>query len=793
MLQPLIPANESARLQALFNTGLLDTGQEHRFDRLTCLVQRCLAVDIVLLSLVDQHRQWFKSRQGLAACETRRDISFCGHAILGEGIFEVADTLSDQRFADNPLVTGAPFIRFYAGAPLTINEQRIGTLCIIDTKPRMLSADERQILREFADAIEQEITDRCTELALKAGRDQFQALVTNIPGVTYRCQADKSWNMLYMSSSIASLSGYPASDFVNSTTRGYVSIIHPEDLERLKQAIANAIQAKQNWILQYRIVHKDGTLRWVEERGRAEYNEQHDPTYLDGFILDITEEKHLKHQLLALTSQLPGVVYQYQQWPDGRAAFPYASNNIEKIYGVSAEQVKEDASAVFARIYQEDLPAIAASIANSGKELSVWQQQYRVTRDNGELAWLSGRAMPEAMPDSSILWHGYIEDITTTKHYYLELERVNETLKLTQQRLDTASENALIGFWQASLKTGELWWSPVTYRIFGFEESVTPNIALFKSTLHPDDRHLVEQSEQRALQTGLHDVVHRIIRPDGVIRWVQELAKMPALADNAEQIMIGSVQDVTERIQLQQMKDAFISTVSHELRTPLTAIKGALALLDSGKLGQLPDTMQKLLRVAYSNSERLSRLINDLLDIEKLIAGKMPFNIQLLSVQAELVQAEENLQPFAAQHNVQIALLPLPENLMVQADSLRLQQVLTNLLSNAIKFSPAGGVVTMTAAQHSDAVTIEVADNGSGIAPEFHSRVFERFAQADGSNQRQNSGTGLGLAICKELVEQMQGSISFTSEAGKGTTFSFILPANSNLLAVADVAEKRNE
>ena len=912
MQQPEIPLNESERIKALIAAAVLDTASEPRFDRLTALTQQCLNTEIVLVSLVDSERQWFKSRQGLEACETSRDISFCGHAILSSELFEVTDASLDPRFADNPLVMQAPYIRFYAGAPLHYQGHRIGTLCIIDSKPRQLSATEQQILRGFADAIEQEIQDRLQEQlqqqlsaselmyrsvlegtrigtwqwnvqtgatvfnerwaqivgyrleelqpvdintwlefahpedlvesgrllerhfagetefydckcrmrhkaghwvwvhdrgrviswtddgkplmmygthaditeqkeredALKNSRDQFQTLVANIPGITFRCKADKDWTMLYISGSVDPLSGYPASDFINNSVRSYASVIHPDDNSWLEAEVEAAIAARQNWLLQYRIIHKDGSIRWVEERGRAEYDAQGNTLFMDGFILDITAEKTLQQQLLKLTSQLPGVVYQYQQWPDGQAAFPYASDNIKQIYGVSPDEVKQDASCIFAKIYPDDLPALAQSIEQSARELSLWQHQYRFYNEQNELVWLSGRATPERQADGSTLWHGYIENITDIKRYYLELERVNNELKLSQQRLDMASETALIGFWQASLVTGELYWSPVIFNIFGFESSVTPSVALFRSTLHPDDRELVAASEQRALETGIHDVVHRIIRPDGGIRWVHEIARLLPADEHPEQILVGSVQDVTERMQLQQMKDAFVSTVSHELRTPLTAISGALGIVNSGKFGELSPQQYKLLAVAENNSKRLNQLINDLLDIEKLSAGKMPFNLQSLNMITELKLAVSNIQPYAASFKVRLVFQPT-ESALVIADTLRLQQVLTNLLSNAIKFSAEGNEVTIICEPLASSARVSIRDRGTGIAPEFQKRVFERFAQADDSNTRKTGGTGLGLAICKEIIENMHGTIGFSSELGQGTTFYFELPSTA--------------
>lgn len=166
----------------------------------------------------------------------------------------------------------------------------------------------------------------------------------------------------------------------------------------------------------------------------------------------------------------------------------------------------------------------------------------------------------------------------------------------------------------------------------------------------------------------------------------------------------------------------------------------------------------------------------------------MPFDIQPLSVLAELQQAVDNLQPFAMQHHVDLV-IEVSNTPIVLADALRLQQVLTNLLSNAIKFSPANNDVKLMAQQQGDNVQIVVTDKGAGIAPEFQHRVFERFAQADSSNQRQKGGTGLGLAICKELVQQMQGSISFSSQQGVGTSFVVSLPIAGRGLSVDSKGE----
>ena len=159
MKTPDTPANEKERLKTLRSTDILDTDPEERFDRLTRMAQRVFGVSIALVSLVDENRQWFKSKVGLDACETGRDISFCGHAILGSDIFVIEDALEDERFADNPLVTGEPKIRFYAGAPLRyLDGNKLGTLCIIDQEPRVMDEEDYTMLRDLAEMAEGELS-----------------------------------------------------------------------------------------------------------------------------------------------------------------------------------------------------------------------------------------------------------------------------------------------------------------------------------------------------------------------------------------------------------------------------------------------------------------------------------------------------------------------------------------------------------------------------------------------------------------------------------------------------------
>ncbi len=239
--------------------------------------------------------------------------------------------------------------------------------------------------------------------------------------------------------------------------------------------------------------------------------------------------------------------------------------------------------------------------------------------------------------------------------------------------------------------------------------------------------------------------------------------------------------DITERRQMEQMKTEFVSTVSHELRTPLTSIRGALGLVTGGVVGNVPEPVRNLLDIAYNNCERLVRLINDILDIEKIESGRMLFACKSVTLMATINQAITDNLAYADKYGVTLVLdekhgLGLENTLKIAADGDRLIQIVTNLMSNAIKFSEEGQTVTVRCLQSDKHVKIEVVDQGIGIPLSFQDKVFQKFAQADSSDTRQRSGTGLGLAITKALVDQMHGDISFTSQPSKGTTFHVLFP-----------------
>ena len=240
---------------------------------------------------------------------------------------------------------------------------------------------------------------------------------------------------------------------------------------------------------------------------------------------------------------------------------------------------------------------------------------------------------------------------------------------------------------------------------------------------------------------------------------------------------IGGINlDFTERKEVEKMKHDFISIASHELRTPLTSLKGALGLINADVIDQIPEKMKPILEIAYRNSERLARLIDDILRMEKIDAGKMEFSMQLLQVPSLISQAISEHAGFGIEHGVSFVVEGEVPKVSIAGDEVRLMQVFSNLMSNAAKFSSPGTVVRLSARENGEDVRISIKDEGQGIPKEFQEKMFDKFSRANTSDTGHHGGTGLGLSIAKAIVERHGGDLLFETEMDVGTTFYFELP-----------------
>jgi len=374
------------------------------------------------------------------------------------------------------------------------------------------------------------------------------------------------------------------------------------------------------------------------------------------------------------------------------------------------------------------------------------------------VAWLSGRATRRLTRRSLDERQAQIQNDET---------RLRTTICTVVDALITISDRGII----ESV-------NPATQRIFGHteEELIGRNVSMLMPEPHrrAHDGYLsryVETNDPRVIGLG-REV--SCVRKTGE-EFPADLA-VNEMWVNEERKFVGLIRDITERKRVEQLKSDFVSVVSHELRTPLTSIRGSLGLLMSPVAGELPETARELLAIAVRNSDRLIRLINDILDLQKIESGEIAVNEEAIDVGSFLEHAVEDNQGIADKFEVTLELKNDAPGAMVYADRDRLMQVLTNLISNAVKFSPPGAAVELMLTHAGDDLCFAVTDQGPGIPEEFQSKIFDRFSQADTSATRKQGGTGLGLSIAQSIMELHGGSLRFTTETGEGTTFTFTLP-----------------
>lgn len=348
----------------------------------------------------------------------------------------------------------------------------------------------------------------------------------------------------------------------------------------------------------------------------------------------------------------------------------------------------------------------------------------------------------------------------------------NAQLKNNQERFELALESSAMGIWSLRFGDNHMQWDASMYALFGLSDSgPLSTYENFLALVHKDDRQRVFAEIVQAIEGKKgYDTEYRIVWPDHNIHYLASRAKIIYEGDDAGS-MIGTCWDISERKRLDKVKTEFVSTVSHELRTPLTAITGALGLVVGGALCELPDKAKLLLDIAYKNAQRLKLLINDLLDMDKLLAGKLEFHCEPQTLMPLMERAVMENRAYADQMQVRYLIAPATVAPRVDIEDIRFLQVMANFLSNAAKFSQPGSEVIIKLTRVDDYARVSVIDCGVGLGEESKGHIFEKFYQADSSDTRKKGGTGLGLAITKEIVERMNGRVGFTSALGEGSTF----------------------
>jgi PAS domain S-box-containing protein len=761
-----LPINEAARLKLLHDLGILDTPREQSFDDIAHLAMNICAVPIAVVTMIDAERQWFKSCVGLEGSETSRDVAFCAHALLHPNeLLIVEDALQDIRFADNPAVTGEPHIRFYAGAPLELEPGlALGTLCVVDYVPRQLTRMQLDSLHLLARQVVQLIQLHQRSEQLRTQAERFQMLTNSAPILIG--QMDCELRYVFCNHKYQKWFGHDPLSMIGKTP---AQIFGSEYLPKYEQELLRCLGGER--------------VNYQQLVGERYFDINYVPIIQNGQInglftlaTDITQQKLQQRALEKERENLAavirganvgtwhwnvqtGTVIINERWAD------MLGYRVQELEPVSIQTWLDLA-------HPEDLLESNRLLElHFNSKLDYYDCKVRMRHRDGFWVWIHSRGQV-----ASRTAEGKPEWMSGTHADITQAEEAHRLIEQNEKKLIALYNLAPVGIVLNRFSDGLfLEANPEFYRMLGYTAENFAGNTYWDIT--PPEYALAEQEQLETLRiSGRYGPYEKhFIHQEG--HWISVLLNGVLIESSEGERQIWSIiQDITERKRIEQMKNDFVSAVSHELRTPLTSITGSLGLVINGLLGEISPKAQQMLNIAHKNAQRLALLINDLLDMEKLVAGKMDFELQPQLLLPIIEQSLEANRVYASHYGVTFSLHSTTGAVMVDVDAQRIQQVMANFLSNAAKFSPPDKTVDIHINMQDERVRISVIDHGPGISDEFRARIFQKFSQADASSSRQRGGTGLGLAISKELVERMQGEIGFHSELGQGATFFMSFP-----------------
>jgi PAS domain S-box-containing protein len=581
----------------------------------------------------------------------------------------------------------------------------------------------------------------------------------------------------------------------------YTEFIHPDDREDTVGE-ASRIQAPGPTCIAFenRYICKDGSYRWLSWNAVSVPDQK--LTY--AVARDITMRRRVEEALRKSEEHLRLLVYGVKDY----AIFMLAPSGQVASWNQGAERIKGyKANEIIGRHFSCFYPPEDLQNGKPERELQkaiaeghYAEEGWRIRKD-GSRFW--AHVVITALRDNT----GKLRGFSKVTRDVTEQRRAEELLRESEQRLTLASTSGEVGVWDLDLIADQAWRSLQHDRIFGYE-SLLPKWGkeVFINHVVPEDRELVQRRFEEAFQNGHLEFECRIIRVDQAMRWISAKGEVSHNEQGQPIRMMGVVTDVTERkrdeaekgkfmdrlaasnqeLELRnrevervtKLKSKFLASMSHELRTPLNAIVGFSDLLAEGTPGDLNDKQKRFVNHIKQGSAHLLQLINDILDLSKIEAGQLELRCEGFQIKDALPEVLSTIRPLAMAKNIQIE-QKMENDQHVYADRVRFKQILYNLLSNAVKFTPKAGRIDIDCHGDGNSVCISVTDSGVGIRAEDQAVIFEEFRQVEGPAGTTQEGTGLGLAITKRLVEQQGGGISLKSEFGKGSRFTFTLPAGS--------------
>jgi PAS domain S-box-containing protein len=791
--------DDALRIEALNQYEVLNAAPDSILDDITKLAAQVCGAPVAAISLIGSDRIWLKSRFGAHSPDVVLGSLPCETTILGDTLYEIRDVRLDPNYAPDGILLEGRHYCFYAGVPLiTPGGVNIGALFVLDLPVRALTPEQASALNVLGRQVvtRLELNSRVRQIgraaryrqrvesALTVERNFVSAVLDTVGALV--AVFDPVGRIVRFNRACEMASGYDFTTLVGRYPWDKLIPRHDipeaiEDFERLRSGDFPATFENQ-WL------HRDGSLRRIAWTATALRDPQGQITFIIATGIDVTtqraaeatlRESESRYRLLVegslgmvCTHDLRGVLLSVNV--HGAETI---GRTVAEMVGHSLKEFIVPERKPFLETYLEQIAE--AGEAQGFLHLAHTDGETRVVAYRNKLILTPGRA-PYVL--------GFGVNIT-------EQIRVEGRLRTLTNQSDSILESVGDGIYGLDLEGRVTIVNPAAAQMLGYRQSEILGRRMHELVHHTRADGTPYPSEDSPIRKSLtHFDTVRVSdevfwRKDGTSFPVDYVARPQLDSQTLEHGKVKAIgvvvafTDTTERHVLTRMKDEFISTVSHELRTPLSSVRGALGLLSGGVLANRPEKTRQMLDIAISNSDRLIRLVNDILDLERIGSGKDELQPLLCNI-GELMQRAASLQQTElSTPNVHISVDAT--GVVVWADPDRILQTLNNLISNAIKFSYPGGEIHLTARNLDEGeAIIEISDQGRGVPADKLETIFERFHQVDASDSRALGGTGLGLAICRGILTQHGGRIWATSNPVRGTTFHFTLPTrpSSNLL-----------
>jgi PAS domain S-box-containing protein len=649
------------------------------------------------------------------------------------------------------------------------------------------------------------------------------------------------------SGELEAIFGLPAGTF-SGTLGGFRDYVYAEDKERIVKQVERAIREKTDYIIEFRFHHADGTLRWMEGRGQAVYAADGTPLKSYGIGIDITERKleeldrrflleigeKIRYGGTSRENTLAEITEMTSVYLDTARCMFIEINESKNRGIIRQEHCRRNVASVAGDYDISDYSRQTLDEIKSGRVIvnddaerdprtaDIFRKTYEPYDERSYVSvplftnerWT---AIFWVSDDKPRRWTAREIALLAAvgERAWLAAEKIRneKALEQSRERLQMAMDAAKIYSWELNPSNYQSEWSNNFEQVVGF--SLSPDSEInFNELVHHDDREMLTEKIFAAINNEQpYESEFRMVNPaTGEIVWLR--AQGVLVEDFAgERRLVGITQNINERRQAEQerekllererearrqaeeasrLKDEFLATVSHELRTPLNAILGWSQMLDSGKFAQA-DT-SRAVKTIYRNAKSQAKLIEDILDVSRIITGKLRIETKPTTLAPILQSAVETLRPTIEAKNIRLQMRLDFETKPILADTDRMLQVFWNIISNAVKFTPENGRVDVELINEARQIKIIVSDNGKGIEPEFLPFVFDRFRQADGTSTRSHGGLGLGLSIVRHVVELHGGTVEVASQgAGSGTIFTVVLPIYTAVNGDAKIIENKAE